>query len=29
MIDLGNWLDGRYTLADDSDPPPDSPPQKH
>ena len=33
MIDLGNWLDGRYTLADDptmgdvSLPP--EPPQKH
>jgi len=25
MIDLGNWLDGRYTLADDTEPPPPRP----
>jgi uncharacterized protein len=28
LIDLGNWLDGRYTLADDSELPPAEPPRK-
>jgi endogenous inhibitor of DNA gyrase (YacG/DUF329 family) len=23
LIDLGNWLDGKYTLSDDSDEPKD------